>query len=147
MLIPYFSASENDELVGPPEASYLSNAAPFRLAKSEVQLRQRSAPQPLSSSPNMDLQNLSSVTRGPPPISAIQPDTRLSETGTIFPSQELSSNISNSGEAQPLYADTADNSMPIPELLDQEELSVDDYIRLAEEMSTYITWDAAVAPN
>ncbi|KAH8812765.1 hypothetical protein F5884DRAFT_316685 [Xylogone sp. PMI_703] len=137
------SLMENDELIGPPEAGYLSSLAQFRIAKSVVQAQQHTSPQQLLRPSNDDIRNPLPPSQVPPAISAVH--SLMEET---LPPQELSSALSDANQgSQDFYPSSGNIPLQNNDLLDQSEFSVQDYIQLAEEMSTYITWDLSIAPN
>lgn len=135
---------EKEEIVGPAEVGYLSNAAPFRLAKLDVQGRQRFLEQKSSepASNRATQEELAGINADNPPL----------VTGMYFPETHLApdepvSPFLQSGDTQGFYSGSSGPSLTAPEdLLDISAFSSEDFVRLAEEMSGNITWDASHIP-
>jgi hypothetical protein len=140
---------EKDELVGPPEISYLSSAASFRLATLDVQNRQRLLQQKSQSVINTgDINTKSGPENDPPIVTGIYVPEE--EPSTIYephiPSDEPESLMMGSNDDQDFYTDAMDGNLNVPDLLDISAFSSQDFIRLAEEMSENITWDVLKTP-
>ncbi|CRG86369.1 hypothetical protein PISL3812_03375 [Talaromyces islandicus] len=132
---------EKEEIVGPAEVGYLSNAAPFRLAKLDVQGLQRF----LEQKPSEPFKN--TTTREEVP--GIHADNPPLITGMYLPETHFPPGgpFLQSGNSQSFYSGSSGPNLTAPEdLLDISALSSEDFVRLAEEMSGNITWDISHMP-
>ncbi|KAK2755740.1 hypothetical protein FQN54_005890 [Arachnomyces sp. PD_36] len=129
-------AIDNDEIVGPPEAGYLSNAATFRIAKSVVQTGQRDLSKPSTCTSGVDSNNALLLPSGPPTITPVQSGAIVPDIAVPFTLQESVSTLPGGRDSEDIHSVSATVSLQDPE-----------YIQLAEEMSAYITWDVFVPPT
>jgi hypothetical protein len=66
--------------------------------------------------------------------------------GTI-PSQVLASALPGVGESPISYTDSTNVPLQHSVLLEAPAISGEEYVRLAEQMSAYFTWDFSAAPD
>ncbi|KAK5212766.1 hypothetical protein LTR99_003027 [Exophiala xenobiotica] len=135
---------DTGEVTGPPEASYLSNAAAFRLAQAAIRTEDR----------RQEVSTLSAVEDVPQPVfpppvtyEASQWDVRgLEGRRDQFGHTGHSTTGYGTGTGTgPQYLDHNDSATAtfpgIDSLDDPSIFSAEDYIQLAGEMSNYLTWD------
>ncbi|KAM0248846.1 hypothetical protein ACHAQJ_009278 [Trichoderma viride] len=149
---PISMNSEQAEVTGPEDAGFLSNLAPFRLAREEIraQRRQRRGSSPVGS---MEFPESPRVIRPPPIISLPQKDALGSisgdgGTGGLLGNADFSLNrIQLASTAHPTPTNVNDQNLTTEiqggvtkEMIDLSSLS-EDYIRMAGEMANYISWD------
>ncbi|KAL6874322.1 hypothetical protein HDV57DRAFT_504481 [Trichoderma longibrachiatum] len=152
---PISMNTEQAEVTGPEDTGFLSSLAPFRLAKEEIraQTRQRRGTSPtvrneLPASPS------TATVRPPPIISMPQKGTTLGGGGGIGNGGVLDG-VEFSLDRMQLASTSASHPTPpgvndqdastihggVPkEMVDLSDLA-EDYIRMAGEMSNYISWD------
>jgi len=133
---------DTGEVTGPPEASYLSNAAAFRLAQAAVRTEHR----------RREVSTLSpveNVTQPPfPPPVTYEPsqwDVRGPEgrADQFAPAEHGTTGYGARTGSQYLdHNESVAATFPgVGPLDDQSMFSVEEYIQLAGEMSNYLTWD------
>ncbi|KAL7810209.1 hypothetical protein V8C44DRAFT_332577 [Trichoderma aethiopicum] len=157
---PISTNTEPAEVTGPEDTGFLSSLAPFRLAKEEIraQTRQRRGTSPtvrneLPASPS------TATVRPPPIISMPQKGTTLGGGGGIGNGDVLDG-VEFSLDRMQLASTSASHPTPpgvndqdastvqgeVPkEMVDLSDLA-EDYIRMAGEMSNYISWDISEPP-
>lgn len=152
--------TELAEVTGPEDTGFLSSLAPFRLAKEEIraQTRQRRASSPTVKNDFPGSTSTATV-RPPPIISMPQKGTTLGGGGGITNGGVLEG-VEISLDRMQLASTNASHPTP-PSVNDQDittiqegvmNIAVDlsdlaeDYIRMAGEMSDYISWDISEPP-
>jgi hypothetical protein len=144
--------SDQAEVTGPEDAGFLSNLAPFRLAKEEIraQRRQRRGSSPAGS----DLPDSPGMVRPPPIISSLPQKDALGDigggggNGGLLGSADFSlDRIQLASTAHPTPNSVTDQDVTAEiqggvtkEMIDLSDLA-EDYIRMAGEMANYISWD------
>ena len=153
--------TEQAEVTGPEDTGFLSSLAPFRLAKEEIraQRRQRRGSSPAARNDLPD--SPATVTARPPPIVSMpQKGTALGGDGGGIGSGGVLDGVAFSLDRMQLASASASHPTPpsvndqdastiqggVPkEMVDLSDLAVD-YIRMAGEMSNYISWDISEPP-
>lgn len=143
--------SEQAEVTGPEDAAYLSSLAPFRLAKEEIraQVRQRRGSSPAGN----ELPYSPAIVRPPPIFSLPQKDALDGISGAsgnigLLGSANFSLDhiqLASTTHPTPPGASGQDATAEIQgrvakEMVDLSYLA-EDYIRMADEMANYISWD------
>ncbi|KAH0492059.1 hypothetical protein TgHK011_007026 [Trichoderma gracile] len=157
---PMSMNTEQAEVTGPEDTGFLSNLAPFRLAKEEIraQTKQRRGSSPtvrndLPGSPP------TATVRPPPIISMPQKGTTLGGgggigNGGVLDGVEFSLDrmqLASTNASHPTPPSVNDQGVStiqegVPKtMVDLSELA-EDYIRMAGEMSNYISWDISEPP-
>lgn len=150
-------SSEQAEVTGPEDAGFLSNLAPFRLAKEEIraQIRQRRGSSPAGS----DLPG-SPTTARPPPIISMPQKGALGGVGGGIGNGGVLRNADFSLDRMQLASTTHPTPISVndqdvatelqggvpKDMIDLSDLS-EDYIRMAGEMANYISWDISEPPS
>ncbi|KAL7933105.1 hypothetical protein V8C35DRAFT_304933 [Trichoderma chlorosporum] len=154
---PISMNSEQAEVTGPEDAGFLSNLAPFRLAKEEIRAQKK---QRRGSSPAANDFPVSPTTVRPPPIISMPQKGALGSVagsignGGVLENPDFSLNhIQLASTAHPTPASvngqdvTAEIQGGVPkEMIDLSDLA-EDYIRMAGEMANYISWDISEPPS
>lgn len=147
--------TEQAEVTGPEDTGFLSSLAPFRLAKEEIraQTRQRRGTSPTVRN-ELPASSSTATVRPPPIISMPQKGTTLGGGGGIGNGGVLDG-VEFSLDRMQLASTSASHPTPpgvndqdastihggVPkEMVDLSDLA-EDYIRMAGEMSNYISWD------
>lgn len=153
--------TEQAEVTGPEDAGFLSNLAPFRLAKEEIRAQRKhrrgSSPTARNDLPGSP----ATITVRPPPIISMPPKgTALSGGGGGIGSGGVLNGVEFSLDRMQLASTSASHPTPpsvndqdvstiqggVPkEMVDLSDLA-EDYIRMAGEMSNYISWGISEPP-
>ncbi|UKZ74890.1 hypothetical protein TrVFT333_002560 [Trichoderma virens FT-333] len=152
---PISMNSEQAEVTGPEDAGFLSNLAPFRLAKEEIRAHRK---QRRGSSPAANDLSASPTTVRPPPIISMPQKGALGGVGGgignsgVLENTELSlDRIQLASTAHPTPVNdqgvAAEIQGGVPkEMIDLSDLA-EDYIRMAGEMANFISWDISEPPS
>jgi hypothetical protein len=136
-------------VTGPEDVAYLSSLAPFRLAKEEIrsQIRQRRG----SSPAGHDSPNSPAMVRPPPIISLPQKDALGGVSGADGTAGLLGSanfsldHMQLASTTHPTPPGSLDVTAEVQEGIAKEMANLSDlseeYIRMAGEMASYISWD------
>ena len=127
---------ESPEVTGPADSNYLSNLHSFRLARTEVQAAQGTARRLQAMQNYADDRDPELAIHQPPTIAT---DHDVTVSSGLLPDQQ--SDVLQAPDFS-LYTDTAASNDPVSAL----DPAVEEYIRLADEMSNYFTWDASEYP-
>ncbi|TFB06916.1 hypothetical protein CCMA1212_001306 [Trichoderma ghanense] len=158
---PISMNTEQAEVTGPEDAGFLSNLAPFRLAKEEIRAQRKhrrgSSPTARNDLPGSP----ATITVRPPPIISMPPKgTALSGGGGGIGSGGVLNGVEFSLDRMQLASTSASHPTPpsvndqdvstiqggVPkEMVDLSDLA-EDYIRMAGEMSNYISWGISEPP-
>ncbi|RMJ15619.1 hypothetical protein CDV36_004684 [Fusarium kuroshium] len=142
LLAPSQSVEDNSEVVGPIETAFLNQIATFRLARREITDEERRTgtctPWSFSSAPPSPRPERSRLaqTLGPPSQPFDESGLHMLALAGQSQSEAVTSQLLPIMMPEP--ASTADATQGLS--LDQEQ-----YFRMAEEISDYMTWDIALA--
>ncbi|KAL6355385.1 hypothetical protein LRP88_10974 [Fusarium phalaenopsidis] len=142
LIAPSQSAEDSSEVVGPVETAFLNQIATFRLARREITDEERRTgtctPWSFSSappSPRPERPRLAQ-TLGPPSQPFEESGLHMLALAGQSQSEAVASQLLPIMMPEPVSTTDATQGLP----LDQEQ-----YFRMAEEISDYMTWDIALA--
>lgn len=149
-------ASGSAEVVGPMESSYLNQIATFRLARSELDDHDKggsgwellpSAP----SSPRASMSGYNSFSQHAREMLAFPGTDGKGFSQSIAPQAEPTGihDMTMPQDMPPMVHEQAgqlevDTALPEVQMPFTDQ---DDYLKMAEELGSYMTWDATVAPS
>ena len=141
------------EVTGSADIDHLSTSAPFRKAMSEI--RAKRTPQDMDSSPGArSITRTEGSSEAQPPIIGVSPMgfENLGHTASYQGSDFVDSPAerqfpSTAAVAMPSHDQAAPLPDPLSASLTTTGPTLEDYIRAADEMGTYITWDTSEFSN
>ena len=148
------------EVTGSADIEHLSRFAPFRRARSALKAQSTNSPRTSSSrsrnnqpSPAVDFRSQQPMSQGVPtptfPVENQQaPPTLRPEYSNFPPQQNLPMDAMNQAFFQTAPESTIPQvaSLQVPEMMPLQP-SMDDYIRTADDMAGYLTWDVMEVPS
>ncbi len=136
---------EDAEVTGPPDAFYLGKVASFRMATSAVTSDKNTPEQP---GQDAHILTLPDVVEQPPIVFGMDDGGISAANMAVLGGMgDVGNALGSSGSAAAAATKSATTSTPFTGMDDTEALSlitdemIVEHIRLAEEMSSYITWD------
>lgn len=131
------------EVTGPADKAFLSNLAPFRLANSEVKATAK--PRTVSSSTGSEANSSLMTACPPPPITSQSREFLMPSIGTGAGGDEVF--LTSGAQLAPGMVPATQQQMPESGVINTLSPSMEEYIGLAGEMSSYISWDISVVPS
>ncbi|KAF4951510.1 hypothetical protein FSARC_12904 [Fusarium sarcochroum] len=130
------------EVTGSAEDHHLVNLAPFRQAQTQLRAHQEASPQDASPSSVSGHRTTLNPNEERPPILSVEGAAFQIPPGQQLHPETRFDSIAVQGQesaVMPQGMDTTDVEMTHP--------SVEDYIRIASDMSEYLTWDLSELPD
>lgn len=148
------------EVTGSADIEHLSRFAPFRRARSALKAQSTNSPRTSSSrsrnnqpSPAVDFRSQQPMSQGVPtphfPVENQQAPPGLRPEFSNFPPQQ---NLPMDTMNQAFFQTAPESTMPqvtslqVPDMMPLQP-SMDDYIRTADDMAGYLTWDVMEVPS